>query len=126
MPWERDKTFGCLLWTGQLDPDGYGVTGPRSPRAHVLRWRAAGRAVSDGLVLDHLCRRRACAELLHLEAVSRSVNELRKSWRVRCRRGTCPVGHRMTDVVVTPEGGRLCRTCTRELLLDVALGVALA
>lgn len=114
----RDPLFGCLLWTGQLDPDGYGQRGYGQPRAHTAAWLAAGRELKPGQVIDHLCRRRNCVELTHLEAVTRSANELRKSWRYRCRRERCAAGHVFSDVgaAVTPEGGRLCRACQRALI----------
>lgn len=113
MSTERDPVFGCELVTSRLDRDGYGFHG--KSRAHVVAWVAKHGPVPEGLELDHACRRRHCIALHHLEAVTRSENELRKSWRYRAKRARCPRGHDLrVTAVITPEGGRVCRTCNRE------------
>ena len=113
MSTERDPVFGCELWTGRLDRDGYGFHG-RS-RAHIVAWTPSHGPVPEGFELDHLCRRRHCCALHHLELVTRRENELRKSWRYRARRTMCPRGHSLaTNRIVTPEGGCVCRRCNRD------------
>lgn len=108
-----DSVFGCRLWQGKLDKDGYGFHG-RS-RAHIVLWEAEHGPVPEGFELEHRCRRRNCVALHHLEVVTRSVNEQRKSWANRVRQRRCPAGHDMTiNAVVTPEGGRVCRQCNRD------------
>ena len=115
MSTELDPIFGCLLSTGRKDRDGYAFHG--ATRAHLHAWRAAGRDIPAGMELDHLCRRRHCRALHHLELVTRSENELRKSWRYRARRKTCPAGHDLTtNRVVTPESGIVCRQCNRDAM----------
>lgn len=110
---ERDPVFGCMLWTGPKDRDGYGYRG-RS-RAHIVAWIEAFGVVPEGFVLDHRCRRRRCVNVLHLEPVSQSENENRKSWRYRARQPKCPRGHDMAmNRMITPEGGVLCRECAKE------------
>ena len=111
---ERDPVFGCLLETGRRDRDGYAFRG--KTRAHIAAWIEENGPVPEGFELEHACRRRHCHELIHLEAVTRSENERRKSWRYRCRIKQCPRGHDLGDAMVTPEGGRVCRTCAREVL----------
>lgn len=112
MPAEPD-VFGCELATGRLDRDGYAYHG--SSRAHIVAWWRVHGDVPEGLVLDHLCRRRHCSAVHHLEAVTQSENEKRKAWKYRARRGVCPKGHPLaTNGVVTPEGGRVCRQCNRD------------
>lgn len=108
----RDQ-FGCELATGRLDRDGYSYHG--KSRGHIVAWVAKHGPVQPGLELDHMCRRRHCSALHHLEAVTRSENELRKSWRYRVKRKLCPRGHELAvHGVMTPEGGRVCRACNRE------------
>ena len=108
-----DPVFGCHIHTGRLDRDGYGYHG--SSRAHIVAWTRLHGAVPAGLVLDHLCRRRACCAPHHLEAVTQSENEMRKGWGYRARRKACPRGHELaTNAILTPEGGRVCRTCNRD------------
>lgn len=110
---ERDPVFGCELAQGRADRDGYVFHG--QTRAHIHAWIAANGSVPDGLVIDHLCRRRNCVALHHLEAVTQSENEKRKSWRYRRRRVKCRAGHELEEHgVVTPEGGVVCRQCNRE------------
>lgn len=113
MSTKLDAVFGCALWQGKLDPDGYGYHG-RS-RAHIVAYVAEHGPVPEGLVLDHLCRRRNCCATHHLEPVTQSENEKRKSWRYRARRATCPKGHGLaSNRAITPEGGVICRQCNRE------------
>lgn len=107
------STFGCELWSGRLDEDGYGRDGRR--KAHITAYETAFGPVPEGFVLDHLCRRRNCVALHHLEPVTQSENEKRKSWRYRARRTHCAKGHDLSVYgAVTPEGGRVCRECNRE------------
>ena len=104
--------FGCTLHAGRRTESGYGRVGLKG--AHVVAWEAANGPVPNGLVVDHLCRRRACVALHHLEAVTKSENELRKSWKYRVRRKLCAKGHELAlHAVVTPEGGRVCRVCNQ-------------
>ena len=109
---ERDPIFGCDLVTSRLDRDGYAFHG--KTRAHIVAWTNEHGPIPEGMEIDHLCRRRHCIALHHLELVTRSENEKRKSWRYRARRKTCPRGHELQlNGVVTPEGGRVCRACNR-------------
>lgn len=115
--------FGCNISSAKTDAHGYAYEG--KSRAHIVAYTRANGAVpvdKDGvpMVLDHLCRRRNCRSVHHLEAVTQSENEKRKSWRYRARRTHCPHGHEYggngRNRVVTPEGGVVCRTCNREAL----------
>lgn len=110
---ERDPLYGCWLWVGPVDDDGYGTVwqkgGPR--RAHLVAWRELMGPVPEGRVLDHQCRRRACCRPEHLEPVTGSENDLRRRWAVRIRRQRCKSGHDLSTCITTPEGGRVCRTC---------------
>lgn len=112
---EVDPVFGCVLASGRTDRFGYVLRGGQL--AHHIAWSRAHGDVPDGLELDHLCRRRNCVALHHLEAVTRSENERRKAWRYRAQRPACPRGHDLRlHGVITPEGGRVCRVCNREAI----------
>lgn len=105
-----DAVFGCQLAHGRRDRFGYVLWGKRP--AHVVTWEAEHGPVPDGKELEHACRRRSCIALIHIEPVTRSENEKRKQWWYRARIERCPRGHRLSDTaMVTPEGGRVCRTC---------------
>lgn len=112
----RDEVFGCLRVTTRLDKDGYAFHG--KTRAHIHAWVEVNGPVPEGLVLDHLCRRRNCKAVHHLEAVTQSENEKRKSWKYRAKRTHCPRGHELRgrdfNQVITPEGGVVCRACNKE------------
>jgi hypothetical protein len=81
-----DEQTGCLIWTGMLDAAGYGRISwqGRMWQAHRAIWThqvgpiPAGTA-PDGSdwTLDHLCFRRPCVNVAHLEVVSRTENSRR-------------------------------------------------
>lgn len=78
----RSRTLpdGCVIWTGSLDRYGYGrfkVTMPGRAvhtGAHRAAWLAGRGSIEGDLVIDHLCRNRACVNLDHLELVTNRVN----------------------------------------------------
>lgn len=75
-----DPETGCLLWTGARHHAGYGLImdGPWTRRVHIVAWELENGPVPDGLVLDHVydrgCRHRHCANVAHLEPVTRMEN----------------------------------------------------
>lgn len=102
--------YGCELWRGRRTRDGYGLDGAQL--AHHAAWERERGPIPDGKELDHVCRRRLCVRVEHLEPVSRRENELRKSWRHRVRRNKCACGADLrARGIRTPEGGILCRRC---------------
>lgn len=108
----RDLVFGCILRTDGLTVDGYAHHG--KTLAHLAAWRAAGRTIPPGHVLDHGCNRRNCLAIPHLEAVTQHENLLRRSWAYRIKLARCPAGHDLqANRQATPEGGITCRLCTR-------------
>lgn len=114
-PIEIDPVFGCRLWTGPTDADGYPLTDD-GRRAHRVAYEEGVAAIPAEHELDHTCRRRRCVFVRHLEPVDRSSNEKRKAWRARVRIVRCPAGHALSSLtaMITPEGGRVCRQCARE------------
>lgn len=111
---------GCMLWTGYIDPDGYGRFSPRRReplRAHVIAYELEHGPTSGGLVIDHLCRVRHCVNPGHLEAVTIGENVLRGVGPIarNARVTHCPAGHRYEgDNVYLYKGKyRRCRACNR-------------
>ena len=105
---------GCWLWTGAISSNGYGSVGydGRIHSTHRLAYRLLVGEVSDGLTLDHLCRRRNCLNPQHLEPVSASTN-VRRAYAMRT---TCNHGHDYSEAntYLTTRGTRECRTCRAE------------
>lgn len=112
-----DPIYGCWLWARDRDAEGYGISyrGKLRRRAHIAVYTELRGPLAPGIELDHECNRPPCCNPDHLTPVTRSQNELRKSWRRRCRQLTCAKGHDLKlHAMVTPEGGRVCRACAKE------------
>lgn len=115
---------GCWEWQGALTRDGYGTffANPGRTRSHRFAYEQWVGPIPDGLELDHLCRNRGCCNPLHLEAVTRSVNQRRGvAGRVRAkiaaRQTECVAGHPYTPENTGWQGAtkrkRYCKTCDR-------------
>ena len=110
---------GCWLWTGRLDPKGYGTVHVfgKSQRAHRVVYELFVGPIPDGLELDHLCRVRHCVNPDHLEPVDHKTNVLRgDGWGAKNARKThCVNGHEFTDenTRLRIDGSRDCRACAR-------------
>ena len=107
----------CWQWTGCLERNGYArfyFNGQRQ-YAHRFAYEAIRGPIPDGLVIDHLCRNRACANPDHLEAVTNRVNILRGVGfcAVRAKQQRCIRGHafNVANTYRAPNGTRKCRTC---------------
>jgi HNH endonuclease len=104
----------CILWTGSINPDGYGRLG--DVFIHRLAWEREHGPVPTGLELDHLCRMRHCRNVDHLEPVTHRVNMQRgdNAQRTHCIHGH-PFEGRNLVVCHRPDGRitRTCRECNR-------------
>lgn len=131
--WLRVDTTGeCWLWTGTIDPDGYGVArwrihgGPLGrTAAHRASYELLVGPISVGMEIDHLCKTRACVRPDHLEAVTRLENWRRSDAvsRINADKTHCDHGHPFDEAntrlaVGTSRGRRrglrrICRACDR-------------
>jgi hypothetical protein len=122
IPAHRPDLGPCWPWTGSCTANGYGQfhvrldSGPWSVTvAHRVAYELTIGPIPDGLVLDHLCRNRACARPDHLEPTTDAANILRGTgWSARHARKThCPQGHAYDErnTHVDKNGMRHCRTC---------------
>lgn len=66
---------GCMEWRG-TKARGYGYATYNGKRtvAHRIAYEFVRGPIPDGMVIDHLCRNRACINPWHLEATSQAVN----------------------------------------------------
>lgn len=105
--------MGCVLWHKSLSSTGYGndrLDGKRIG-AHRRAYIEAKGPIPEGMVIDHLCRNKACVNPDHLEAVPQRENILRGSmsakldWeKVRVIRASAKKGTELAaEYGVTPQ-----------------------
>lgn len=118
---------GCWQWSGTTNGNGYGeVTFGRKEKwlVHRYVYTQLRGAIPAGLVIDHLCRNRRCANPAHLEPVTNAENLRRGDsslvvrrlaaaarQRTHCKRGHELAGANLRRGVV----GRQCRACANQL-----------
>lgn len=121
------KSDGCWNWTGAQNGVGYGVIGSGGKHgsivcAHRLSYEIAHGPIPEGLVIDHLCRNRACVNPDHLEPVTQGENVARGNRRLGRKPGPntlkshCPQGHPYSgdNLKINADGHRSCRQCLRD------------
>jgi hypothetical protein len=118
----EDRGFRSDLWGNcwipelRTMPNGYVVVAPRKGGGivgHRLSYQAFRGPIPDGLVLDHLCRVRACVNPWHLEPVTTRENLLRGQ-TLTARNAAKTHCHRGHPLSVNLRGKwRSCRECSR-------------
>jgi hypothetical protein len=105
---QRWADFPCDRVPTNRD-DGYAQI--RGEYVHIVAWEEANGPVPVGLTLDHLCRRRNCRQVHHLEPVTMRENTLRGTGpsAVNARKEACPKCQGAFSV--SPDGKRVCRPC---------------
>lgn len=116
---DREGDGECWEYNGNLN-NGYGrfYHKGKATLAHRISYLDHYKEIPDGLVIDHICRTRACCNPSHLRAVSLRVNVLENSESLSAifaRRTHCPKGHELSGANLVPHraGARICRICAR-------------
>jgi hypothetical protein len=97
--------------------------------AHRLSYEHHVGPIPDGMVLDHLCRNKACIRPSHLDPVPQRTN-IHRGASPTARNATateCIHGHPFDaeNTYWRPDGkGRLCRACGRDRKMRAKLARA--
>jgi hypothetical protein len=107
----------CWEWTATVNRYGHAqvTLAGKTHGAHRIAYQWLVGPIPDSLVIDHLCRNRACVNPSHLEPVTAEENVMRGygAPAIHARKTHCPQGHPYdeTNTILLTDGGRRCRTC---------------
>lgn len=120
IPTARPDLGPCWLWTDALTDRGYArirLGANKQWAIHRVSYILFVGPIPDGLMPDHLCRVRHCANPDHLELVTSGVNT-RRGQAGQWKKGThCVKGHEYTEenTYIHPKRGtRDCMRCRKE------------
>jgi hypothetical protein len=104
---------------------GYGRVGLKGKmfQAHRIAWELARSPIPKDLVIDHMCRNRACINPMHLRVVTKYVNATENivgaNWMLigekMSAKTHCPAGHPFSkeNTYVCAANKRRCIACRK-------------
>lgn len=110
----------CILWTGRVAGNGYGMDGRRL--AHRVAWEREHGEIPSGMHVHHDCGERLCVNVSHMRLLTPAEHALEHGTRrgfmdlveERKARTHCPQGHEYTpENTLIKRGKRHCRECAR-------------
>lgn len=119
--WDKvEITPSCWIWHGATDSGGYGRLTRKGVNfsSHRYAYEFLIGPIPSGLLLDHLCRVRLCVNPIHLEPVTRKVNNRRGLAIGKTHHNgvkeSCPQGHAYDESNTRLyRGYRYCKACER-------------
>lgn len=113
----------CMPWPGVIGSGGYGRlrhNGKWNP-AHRFVYHNIVGPIPPGMVLDHLCRNRACVNPHHMEPVTNMENILRgvsfsavNAKKTHCKHGHPFTGYNLCIKTCNGRQHRYCRACQNQ------------
>jgi hypothetical protein len=117
---DENAPGGCWLWTGYVDPNGYGIVSIKgvSVRVHRAVYWWLVEVIPHRVEIDHLCANKHCCNPDHLQAVPHKLNVARgNAGKHMAAKTHCPKGHPYAGdnlYVDKVNGNRKCRACQRD------------
>jgi hypothetical protein len=113
-----DVDGDCRVWEGAVQSSGYGsLTDGHggTALAHRVIYEATVGPISDAMTIDHLCFRKLCLNVHHMEVVTRGENTRRMlAALTHCKQGH-PLAGANVRRIRRRDGytRRVCVTCAR-------------
>lgn len=116
------RDSGCIEWTGNSLPRGYGLiwVEGRSVLTHRFAWILANGPIPDGMLVCHHCDNPPCCNVAHLFLGTDATNAADRDAKGRAgvnaqgAKTHCIHGHEYTEAnTMRHPNGRSCRECDR-------------
>ena len=109
----------CWMWQRFKDKDGYSriQINKKSCSGHRFIYEYYHGDIDPNLMIDHLCRKRACVNPEHLELVTPLINTKRGIGNRNKEKTRCPYGHEYSGI--SSQGKRICKICRNKVVLEL-------